>query len=178
MCNQQNASLKILEESVNITLDKYVPLKKRYVRANQSPFMNKRLSKEMRKRSRLKSKFLNTKSDIDRKTYNKQCNYVVDLLKNAKKIFYSNLDTTFVTDNRVLWKTVELFLSGKATKHSKINLVENNDIISRKNRIAKKIQSILYKYPNMPVLSSYRNQSIDLCRKSIDWFPYESNTGT
>ena len=138
LCDQQNVPFKILKESVNITLDKHAPLKKRYVRANQSPFMNKRLSKEMRKRSRLKSKFLNTKSDIDRKTDNKQCNYVVDLLKNAKKIFYSNLDTTFVTDNRVLWKTVELFLSGKATKHSKINLVENNDIISRKNRIAKK----------------------------------------
>ena len=31
----------MLKESVNITLDKYVPLKKRCVRANQSPFMSK-----------------------------------------------------------------------------------------------------------------------------------------
>ena len=29
----------------------------------------------------------------------------------------------------------------------------------------------------MPVLSSYRNQSIDLHSKSIDWFLYEGNTG-
>ena len=29
----------------------------------------------------------------------------------------------------------------------------------------------------MPVLPSYRNQSIDLICKSIDWFLYESNTG-
>ena len=28
----------------------------------------------------------------------------------------------------------------------------------------------------MPVLSSYRNQSIDLHCKSIDWFLYEGNT--
>ena len=27
------------------------------------------------------------------------------------------------------------------------------------------------------VLSSYRNQSIDLLCKSIDWFLYEGNTG-
>ena len=30
----------------------------------------------------------------------------------------------------------------------------------------------------MPVLTSYRNQSIDLLCKSIDWFLYEGNTGT
>ena len=29
----------------------------------------------------------------------------------------------------------------------------------------------------MPVLLSYRNQSIDFLCKSIDWFLYESNTG-
>ena len=29
----------------------------------------------------------------------------------------------------------------------------------------------------MPVFPSYRNQSIDLHRKSIDWFLYEGNTG-
>ena len=28
------------------------------------------------------------------------------------------------------------------------------------------------------VLPSYRNQSIDLQSKSIDWFLYEGNTGT
>ena len=29
----------------------------------------------------------------------------------------------------------------------------------------------------MPVLPSYRNKSIDLNSKSIDWFLYEGNTG-
>ena len=47
LCDQQNISFKILKGSVNITLDKHAPLKKRYVRANQSPFMNKKLSKEI-----------------------------------------------------------------------------------------------------------------------------------
>ena len=30
----------------------------------------------------------------------------------------------------------------------------------------------------VPVLHSYRNQSIDLLCKTIDWFLYEGNTGT
>ena len=67
LCGQQNVPFKILKESVNITLDKHAPLKKRYVRANQSPFMNKKLSKEIMKRLRLRNKFLNTKRDIEKK---------------------------------------------------------------------------------------------------------------
>ena len=138
LCGQQNVPLKILKESVNITLDEHAPLKERYVRANQSPFMNKKLSKEILKSSRLRNKFLNTKSDIDRKTYNKQNNYVVRLLRNEKKNFYSNLHTKIAIDNRTFWKTVKPFLSEKVSKHSKINLVEDDKIISRDDQIAKK----------------------------------------
>ena len=111
MCNEQNVAFKILKESVNITLEKRGPLKKRYVRANQSPFMNKKLSKEIMKTSHLRNKFLNTKSDIDRKVYNKQRNYVVSLLRNEKKNFYSNLNTEVVPDNRTFSKTVKPILS-------------------------------------------------------------------
>ena len=122
---------------MNITHDKHAPLKKRYVRANQSPFMNKKLSKEIMKRSRLRNKFLNIKSDTDRKAYNKQRNYVVSLLRNEKNNFYSNLDTKFVTDNRTFWKAVKSLLSEKVTKHSKINLLEDDKIIFRDDQIVK-----------------------------------------
>ena len=91
LCGQQNVPLKILKESVNITLDKHAPLKKRSVRANQYPFMNKKFSKEIMKRSRWRSRFLNTESDIDRKAYNKQRDYVVSLLRNEKRIFMAIL---------------------------------------------------------------------------------------
>ena len=114
---------------MNITLDKHAPLKKRYVRANQSPFMNKKLSKEIMKRSRLRNKFLNTKSDIDRKACNKQRNYVVSLLRNKRKNFYCNLGTKVVIDSRTFWKIVKPLMSEKLTKHSKI---------SRDDQIAKK----------------------------------------
>ena len=50
--------------------------------------MSKKLNKEIVKRSRLRNKFLNTKSDIDRKAYNKQRNYVVSLLKDRRKIIF------------------------------------------------------------------------------------------
>ena len=80
-----NISFQALRESVNITLEKHAPSKARYTRANQAPYMNKKLSKEIMKRSRLRNKFLNTKSDLDRKAYNKQRNYVVSLYEKRKK---------------------------------------------------------------------------------------------
>ena len=76
-------------------------------------FITKTLSKEIMKRSRLRNKFLNTKSDIDRKVYNKQRNYVVSLLRKEKKDFYGNLDISKVTDNTVFWKIVMPKISDK-----------------------------------------------------------------
>ena len=114
--------------------------------------MNKKSSKEIMKRSRLRNKFLNTKSDIDRKGYNKQRNDVVSLLRNDKKNFYSNLNTKIVIDNRTFWKTVKIFLSEKVPQHSKINLVKDDKIISRDDQIAKKFCEYFISIPilNMP----------------------------
>ena len=64
--------------------------------------------------------------------------------------FYSNLDTKFVPDNRVFWKIVKPFLSEKVTKHSKINLVEDNKIISQEHQIAKKFSEY---FINIPILN-------------------------
>ena len=94
---------------MNVTLDKHAPTKKRYARANRAPYINKKLSKEM-KRSRLRNKFLNAASDLDRKASNKQRNYVVSLLrKEKKKQFYSNLSTNISTENRISRKLLNPF---------------------------------------------------------------------
>ena len=98
--NEKAIPFQVLRESVNVTLEKHAPTKKRYARANQAPYMNKKLSKEIMKRSRLRNKFLNTRSDLDRKAYNKQRNYVVSLLRKEKKQFYSNLNTNILTEYR------------------------------------------------------------------------------
>ena len=50
----------------------YAPLKKKYIRWNNSPFMNREISKEIMDRSRLRNKFLKTKSEADKKNYVKQ----------------------------------------------------------------------------------------------------------
>ena len=104
------------------------------------------------KRLRLRNKFLNAKSDTDRKAYNKQRKYVVSLLRNEKKNFYSNPDTKAVIDKRTFWKTVKPLMSENVTKHFKLNLVKDDKIISRDDQIAKKFSEYFISIPilNMP----------------------------
>ena len=70
------------------------------MRANQAPFINKKINKEIMKKSRLRNKFLNTKGDIDRKGHNEQRNLCVSLIKSERKNFFSNINTSDITDNK------------------------------------------------------------------------------
>ena len=82
------------------TLNMYAPIKKKYIRGNNSPFLNRILYKEMMKRSRLRNKFLKNKSEADKKNYVKQRNYCVSLLRRTKKEHYGNLDPSKVAEKQ------------------------------------------------------------------------------
>ena len=76
------------------------------------------------KRSRLRNKCLNVKSDIGRKAYNTQQNLCISLIRQANKQFFSNLNTNIVTENKTFWKTLKQFLTDKVKTKSKITLIE------------------------------------------------------
>ena len=71
--------------ALDIALQRHAPIKKRYIRGNQAPFINKKINKEIMKRSHLRNKFLNTKSYIEREAYNKQRNLCVRLIRSEKR---------------------------------------------------------------------------------------------
>ena len=156
--NDKTIPFSKLREFVNLTLEKHAPSKTRYVRANQAPYINKKISKEIMKRSRLRNKFLNTRSEFDRKSYNKQRNLVVSLLRKTKKEFYGNLNTNILSENRTFWKTVKPFLSEKSQKTSKITLIENEEIISDDKQIAKIFNDY---FISIPILNMPTNQEFD-----------------
>ena len=81
--------------------------------------------------SRLRNKFLNKKSDIDRNAYNKQRNLSVNLIRGQKKNFFSNINTNDITDNKTFWKTVKPFLTDKIKTKSKITLIEKKCLPGR-----------------------------------------------
>ena len=115
-------------------IQRHAPIKKRYVRTNQAIFINKKINKEIMKRSRLKNKFLNAKSDIGRKAYNKQRNLCVSLIRSEKKNFFGNISTCDITDNKTFWKTLKSFFNDKIKAKSKITLIEKKNCLPGRSR--------------------------------------------
>ena len=98
-----------------LTLNKHAPLKTRYGRANNSPFMNNDIYKAIMVRSRLRNKYLNLKTEESKNAYSKQRNYCVSLIRKAD--FYEHLDPKLICDNRKVWKQVKPFFQ---TRHLQI----------------------------------------------------------
>ena len=110
---------KGLERFCKITMDtlnKVAPIKRKYARGSQMPFMTKELSKEIMARSRLRNKYLTDKTVKNRVLYTQQRNKCVALLRNTKKNYYENIDEKEVTDNKTFWRTIKPYLSDKSVK--------------------------------------------------------------
>ena len=75
---------KFCNISLNV-LNKHAPREKKKIsRGNQMPFMPKYLSKGIRKRSRLRNRFLKKKSLENKMLYTQQINYCVSILKKTQ----------------------------------------------------------------------------------------------
>ena len=67
------------------TLNRHAPIKSKYVRANNAPFMNRTLSKAIMTRSRLKNKYNKSPNKTNAIKYKKQRNYCVNLIRKVKR---------------------------------------------------------------------------------------------
>ena len=90
--NNCDESFKNFTSSCNVILNKHAPpprpaatVKKKYVKGNQSPFMNKMLSKAIMQRSKLRNLFLKKRTEENRNNYVKQRNLCVTLLRKSKR---------------------------------------------------------------------------------------------
>ena len=121
---KNNLEFDRFKTALDKAIQRHTPIKKRYIRANQAPFINKK---------RLRNKFLNTKSGIDRKAYNKQRNLCVSLIRSEKKNYFSNINTCDITDNKTFWKTIRPFFTDKIKTKSKITLIEK-EVVSQEGQ--------------------------------------------
>ena len=129
---EQYTNFNLFKRTVYGIFEKYVPLKKKYVRGNQAPFINKKINKEIMKRSRLRNRFFKTKNETDRQNYNTQRNFCLSLIRSEKKNYFSNINIRSITDNKKFWKTVKPLFTEKVHIKSKITLIENK-LIAQEN---------------------------------------------
>ena len=74
------------------TLNQDAPIKKKWIRCNHKPHMNKTLRKAIMLRSKLKNRANKSNDARDIKMYKQQRDLVVRLNKDSKYSYFSNLD--------------------------------------------------------------------------------------
>ena len=117
-------------------INAYAPIKYKYIRANEAPFMNKEFKKAIMVRSKLKNIYNREKSESAHSAYKKQRNLCSNLLKKIKTKFYSNLNPSSISDNKTFWSTTKPIFSDKKSYNININLIENNNIVTEDIKIA------------------------------------------
>ena len=118
------------------TWDLHAPLKKKVVRANNAPFMNKSLSKAFMHRSKLKNKCHKFPTEENKNAYKRYRNFCVSLLKKEKKKYYTNLDLNKIADNKQFWKSVQPLFTGKSISKTNIALIDNKKLVNNKEEVA------------------------------------------
>ena len=81
------------------------------------------------KRSQLETKYCKNPGEGTLLAYMIQKNYCSRLYKKEKKNFFSNLDSSFIKDNKKFWSD-KTFFSEKGRNTNNIILENNNEIIS------------------------------------------------
>ena len=120
-------------------LNKHAPKKKKWLRGNQKPHINKTLRHEIMKRSKLKNIANKTKNTSDIMKYKKQRNYVVQLNEKAKLEYFNNFYSN--QESKPFWVKYKSYFSNKHSKadmdiilHEKGNIIfKNKEIVNTFN---------------------------------------------
>ena len=83
--DNNNAELVEFTNTVLSILDKHALIKRKYIRANNSPFMTKELIAPITQRSKLRQKFLKERTNDCKHLYNRQRNLCINLLRKTKR---------------------------------------------------------------------------------------------
>ena len=96
------------EEIFMNLLDHHASFKKKILRANNAPYITKKLKKAIMKRSQLENIYSKTLTEKSLKAYKKQKNYVNRLYKKERKMFFNSLNSSVISDNQKIWKTAKI----------------------------------------------------------------------
>ena len=122
---KNTTSFEELQKIFMDLLNKFAPLKCKYLRANHSKFMTKEFSKAIMLRNRFRHQFLKMTTPKAKANYNKQRNICVSLTRKAKRNYYESLDLNNVCDNKKFWTTAKPLFSNKIKSVESIALSEN-----------------------------------------------------
>ena len=108
-----NENFELITGLFSKIVNKHAPLKKKFLRGNQAPFINKELRKAIYDRSRLRNRFCKTPTEENEKLYKKQRNKCVSIRNKSIRNYFNKIANENVVKNRNFWNTIKPFLTNK-----------------------------------------------------------------
>ena len=151
--NNPNVNYKLITENFLEAIDKHAALKKKLVRGNQAPFMNRDLQKTIYTRIRLKNKYWRDPSRENELAYKKQRNLCVPIRRESITNYSNKFTDKGLETNKSFWKFIKPFLTNKGTlTDCNITIVDGKKIISDDFELAKTFNN---HYINTVEINSY-----------------------
>ena len=125
------AELQTLTDTFLRIVKKHAPLKKKFVKGNYAPFMNREFQKVIYVRSRLRNKFWVEASAKNKAAYKKQWNNWVKIRKRCIKRYMDKVSEKGIETNKSFWYFIKPFMTNKgmvASNH--ITLIEGKNVIN------------------------------------------------
>ena len=101
----------IYDSTLRSLIDKHAPQKKRWISIRaKAPWYISEVTEQKRIRRNLERKWRSTRSQSDRQHYFNQCGVVIHLISSLKSEHYTNIINQHLSDQKVLFKTVNKLL--------------------------------------------------------------------
>ena len=118
--------------------NKHAPLKKKFVRGSNAPFMNKELQKEIYMRSRLRNKHWVEPSAENKAAYKKQRNKCVKIRRKSIKRYMDKISEKGIETIKSFWNFIKPLMANKSLIANKdITLIDGKNVITDEHEISR-----------------------------------------
>ena len=168
-----NENYEVITNVFSNIVEKHVPLKNKFLRGNQAPFMTKEFRKAIYNRSRLRNKFCKIPTEETEELYKKQRNKGVAIRKKNIRNYFNKIANGNTVTNRNFWETIKPFLSNKGhLENVDIMLSHNNKVISNDHELVKVFNehyiSIIEKSGGGKPINITKEYSFDNDKQAVD----------
>ena len=128
-----------LSQTFSKVVQKHAPLKKKILRGNHAPFINREFRKEIYKQSRFRNKFWKDPSKENELLFKTQRNKCVSLLTKCIKSYFQDVTKKGLVTNKSFWSFVKPFLTNKSCHtQNDIMLIDNAKNIAEESDLVEK----------------------------------------
>ena len=111
---------------INI-VNNHAPLKKKFIRGHQAPFMTRNLRQEIYTRKRLRNRVCKNPTKENKKLCKKERNKCVALRRKCIKEYFHNISNNNIVINKIFWNFIRPFLVNKG-------LLNSSELMLRKEK--------------------------------------------